>query len=291
LKPKGNPARVALQAKLKVVDRLLERADTLYPMPPAEVLPPPDPGTWNQGDTGEAYRNNLPILIELRDKQDVDFLLSRIEQDHEYIRSWAAGARKLSGFLLTKPLLGAWVIRGDGLEEWSPKHELVNRGTRMLLAQRYGRAPEWLSLGLGWQAEFDLFDTVYSFPGRRGFIFVTEHTDWDKTLRRMFRKREDPLLMTEILVSRSGRFQSEEATRSWGVAEFLVKRHPDALAPMLTALAKDMRKNGRRTEKGGGWSIVVDYEAPAEFQAELLRRYVGDDVMEELLQFMAEGAQ
>ncbi len=287
----GNPARTALGKKLKLVDKLLKRADTLYPMPPAEILPPPDPGTWTEGDTGVGYPNNLPILVEVRDVQDLGALLDRIQEDHEYIRDWAVGARQLSGFLLTKPLLGAWVVEGEGLEEWSPKHDLVNRATRLLVAQRYGRAPEWFSLGLGWQAELELFNTVYSFPGREGFIFVTEHSDWDKTLRSLFRKRKDPLPMTEIVVSRSGRFQSDEATRSWGVAEFLVKRHPDAIAPILTDLAKDMQENGRRNAADGTWSIVTDYEAPAAVQAEVLRRHAGEDVLEELLKFMARGAK
>ena len=62
LKFKGNPARTAMTKKLQLVEQLLERADTLYPMPPAEILPPPDPGTWTEGDTGVGYPNNLPIL-------------------------------------------------------------------------------------------------------------------------------------------------------------------------------------------------------------------------------------
>jgi len=291
LLPKRRPEKKALAAKLELVGDLLDRAEALYPMPPAEEAVASTPGTWTHGDTGEAHRNNLPVLIELRDQVDLHALLTRLESGHEYLREWAAGARNYSGILLTRPLLGAWLAKGGGLEEWSPKHELVNRATRLLLAQRYGRVPRWLELGLGWQAEFDLFDTAYSFPQREGFVFRTEHANWDKSLRRQFRKREAPLRMNEIHVVVDGVFRREEVTRSWGVAEFLVKRHPDAIAPLLLDLARDVRENGRRTEKGGGWSMIVDYETPAAVQEELLRRHVGEDVMEELLGFLSKGAR
>lgn len=291
MRPKGRPARSALETKLENMGKVLARADRLYPMPSSKTLPPPRPGTWTRGDTGEAPRDHLPTLIELRDVTDLHDLLDRLTQDHEYLENWAVGACKLSGFLLSKPLVGAWLVSGEGLEEWSPKHELVNRATRLLLLQRYGRMPQWFSQGLGWQAEIALLKTVYCFPGRDGFVFVIEHSDWDKDLRRLFKNHKGPLSMREIVIPRTRSFQSVDATRSWGVVEYLVRRHPEAIAPFLADLAEDRRKNGRVGKDDETWELVPTYEAAHDVQQELLRRHAGEDIMEELLKFMERGAK
>jgi len=246
---------------------------------------------WSSGSSGAAPREHLPTLIELRDVVDQKTLLADLQREHPYIARWALGASKYSGFLLSKPLVGAWLVSGDGLEEWSPKHELVNRTTRLVLARRHGLMPEWLSLGLGWQFEFNRFRTVYCYPRRDEFVFATEHSDWDKTLRQLFKKRDADLRMREILVERNAKYRGDDATRSWGVAEFLVRRHPDDLAGLLEAFSADRMQNGRTTKDDGTWELIADYETPGDLQSELMRTHLGEDVFDELLEFMRAGGK
>lgn len=327
LQRRSGSDKTRLAQKLEHLDYVLSQADRLFPMPvdaSAAVASAPGGGNsegsegpweeweqfgerissgsegegegyvwteWQSGNSGAAPREHLPTLIELRDVVDQKTLLADLQREHPYIARWAAGASKYSGFVLSQPLVGAWLVSGDGLEEWSPKHELVNRATRLLLLRRHGLMPEWLSLGLGWQFEFNRFRTVYCYPRRDEFVFATEHSDWDKTLRQLFKKRDTDLRMREILVERNAKYRANDATRSWGVAEFLVRRHPDDLAGLLEAFSADRMQNDRTTNADGTWELIPDYEAPGDLQAELLRSHLGQDVFEELLEFMRAGAK
>lgn len=277
----------AVSRKLELIDATLGRADTLFPMPSEEAPTEGEHETW----LAETERDSLPVLIELRDEEDLRSLLARIVESHPYLEPWAGAAAGYSGFTLSRPLIGVWLAQGDGLEEWNPHNELVNRLTRLLLVERYGNVPRWLDLGLAWQAEMSILKRIYCYPERSGFVSVLEHEDWGRALRGLYRERQGAFSLSEIACTRGKELDPDAAYRSWGVAEFLVMRHPDSIRPILSDLARDRLVHGRIDEADGTWKLVVGYEAPVSTQEALLRKHVGEDALEELAEFAKKGAK
>lgn len=277
----------ALSKKLELIDATLKSADACFPMPSEKTRTEAEHETW----TGEAERESLPVLIELRGAADLRELLAHIEKSHPYLEQWAKTATEYSGFTLFRPLVGAWVAEGSGLEEWSPHNELVNRLTRLLLVERYGSTPRWLDLDLAWQAEMSIMESIYCFPERSGFVSVQEHQDWDRMLRRLHKKREGAFSLSEVASTPSKEFNLDTAHRSWGVAEFLVQRYPEAISPFLLDLAQDRLVRGRIDKPDGTWELIAGYEASASTQEALLRKHIGEGALKELSEFLKNGAK
>ena len=239
----------------------------------------------------EAQPDALPVLFMLASADAMNVVRAHLAEGNEYLRAWAARAAE-NGFVLGKPLAGAWLVSGPGLEEYSPKNELVNRLTRLVLLQRYGRLPRWLSEGLAWQAENELLGSVYCFPRRNGFVFCTEHTGWGTVVQRRFAHAKEGIALPDLARIRfDGEFSLTDSQCAWVASEFLVREHPDAIAPLLLALARDRDAHHRRDLGGGRWELIPDYESPLEVQAACFEEGIGPGVWTEVTEFVRKGAK
>ncbi len=229
------------------------------------------------------------VLFIVRNESQYGDLVDALVERHAYLDEWAADTRENPGFVLGYPLTAAYVVQAAGQEEFDPKNELVNRTARLLLLRRFGELPNWVVHGWAWHVEIALRKSVYVFPYRNEFVFVTEHTDWDKDLRNRFRERDRPLRMDEFASWRRGAYSDSHARVAWGVIEFLARHHQDALSPFLERL-RVVRDRESRIDKGDGtWVRDRDYEVPMATQESLLKELVGPDVLERLVEFFIEG--
>jgi hypothetical protein len=242
--------------------------------------------------THGAQRDALPVLVLVDGDEDLALLLDFLSARHADLGGWAESGKEQAGFVLVAPLVGAWLTRGADLEEWSPLNELMNRLVRILVIQRYGRVPEWLSQGLAWDAERELMKGIYSYSRRHEFVWASEHTAWDSQLAGRFRRRDEkktPLEIAELAaLSRAG-FDAEAALLAYGGARFLTIHHPDSIAPLMAALERDREANSRLDHGDGTWTMVPDYEAPPATQAALLEELVVEDALVELTRFFKKG--
>ena len=278
-----------LVVELEVIERVFAHTDAFMPPPAAPKTRRGSSTSWTSGAVPSAQPDELPVLVWLTGAPDQRELLDTLTEQHDYLSSWFAGAGR-AGFHLSRPLIGAWPHQGHDLEEWSPRHEMVNRLTRLLILQRYGRLPEWLSQGLAWQTELTLLESVYCFPRREEFVFATEHTGWSETLHARYRHRtKEPLDLDEVSAVGHGEFNLAFARRAWGSAEFLVRKHPEAVAKILADLAADREANNRKDLGGGRWSLIADYETPLDGQRAIIERHLGEDVFEEMTAFFRTG--
>lgn len=314
--------------ELAMVGDVLARADRLFPMPsaPAQPTPPPAPpaqpepepepepgpdsgppglpglsggdaeaswqADWTEGVTLGAQRDALPTLVLVDGDEDLAKLLEFLAARHADLGAWIEEAKGQAGFVLVAPLLGAWLTHGADLEEWSPLNELVNRLLRILIVQRHGRVPEWLSQGLAWDAERELMKGIYSYSRRHEFVWASEHTAWDSQLAGHFRQRDEekePLTMPELATLTRAGFDPEGALLAYGGARFLTIHHPDSIAPLMAALARDRETNCRKVHDDGTWTMVPVYEAPASTQAALLEEIVVENAMLEMTRFFKKG--
>lgn len=232
-------------------------------------------------DTQAAESRQPIVLFELADLGDYLSLLELLKQDHPYLDAWSERAKDLAGFVLEEPLAGAWLDELEGREEWNPENELIHRVAELALLERFGRLPYWLAQGTAWQLEQRLTKGIYVFPQRSSFVSVTEHTGWDKELKRSFKKRHgEPLEMAECDLKRL-RFEPEKARVAWGLVGYLARYRPESLTLACLELARYRKANERVTAEDGSWRKRTGFEIPLAVQAEILRRAAGADLFEE----------
>ena len=186
--------------------------------------------------------------------------------------------------------MGAVVENVQGNEEWSADHEIAHRLAQLLLIRRYGRPPNWVALGFGWNVEFDLLKSIWCFPYRAEFVAERQHGGWAAELRNMFRDRgEGPLRIYDVAACRREQFDLDCAALSWGTIRFLIQHYPAALAPFLERLRVQRGQLGKTYTSYASWRIEADYEVPQEVQEEALRLAVRDDVFHLIGDWFREG--
>ncbi len=235
--------------------------------------------TWGAG-TQELDRDTITLLV-LDGESDYGEAIEHLATLAPYLDDWKDEARENLGFVLEKPLCGAWVHGGAGQEEWSPDGELVHRLSELLLARRFGRQPYWLIQGWAWHAETELRGAIYCYPYRSEFVYTVEHAAWPDDLKRLGNE-PGGLDLEEVLGLARGHWDGRAARLAFGTAAFLAREHAEALPLVL----EDLRlawDQGNRTDLGGGqWRRDPDWEAPLARQIEILQRHAGADFLSAL---------
>ena len=278
-----------LRSELKLVKDVLEWSDARFPAAALDAADVGRPGS-TEGYTGGALPDHLPVLLLVDGDEDLGAVLEHLARLAPYLASWTTEARTQNGFVLPLPLVGAYLTKDKRLKEWSPEHELLNRLTRLLLLQRFGQQPEWISQGLAWEMEWDHAGSIWSYARREGFVYASEHDSWDDRLRRAFSDRKDkPLTASELCALDRGGFEADAALVAWGASAFLARHHASELGQVLSLLAAD-RKAGARKDLGNGrWTLVPDYVTPPEKQVQILRDVLGPDVLSQMVASFVKG--
>jgi hypothetical protein len=302
-------------AALRLVAKTAAWFEALFPVPKAESAPPapvstggsaggtggipedpeaPPPGapptrdgkpasgaatssTWGSGSS-LAPDSRTAVMFVVRDEEAFGELVDALAKKQAYLAEWAATARKQPGFVLEDPLCGAYVLSAKGQEEWSPDHELVHRVAQLLLLRRFGQQPFWLTLAVGWEAEYVHDGTHYCYPYRDEFVWAVEHAAWPTDLASEFQDRADrPFDVAEVASWRRGRFEVAPARKAWGFLHVAARTHPAALTPLLADLARFRAANDRRATGPGTWERIPGYEIPSDEQARLVEKHLGRD--------------
>ena len=238
----------------------------------------PEESAVEGGGTGE-----LPwiVLFELEDLDDQLSALQVAARIAPYLEEWVRlRGENIFGFLTERPLLGAWILKVPGREEFDAGNELAHRLTRLLLQRRFGHLPHWLASGLAWRFEQNLRGDIDCFPDRDGFVAITEHDGWGSSVRTELGKASGTFDLGVVAAWSRGVYRDREAGLSWALASFLCEEHAPKLGALLAELGRENETRGRVTHADGTWERVVGYELDADVQLEVLRRHAGDDVME-----------
>ena len=217
-------------------------------------------------------------MLVLKDEKAHAEALGFLGKIETSLASWAekAGGKEL-GFVLGKPVCGAFVESAPGLKEWNPDHELLNRAVQLLLLRRDGTLPHWLAQGLAWEAEQTVFGSIWCYPHRSGFVAHTEHEAWPGQLAAELENEALTVYSVEALAAwRRGTFDAEAARHAWGIAHYLAREKKDVLGDVLEDLRALREKDGKTTHPDGSWELVPGYEVPAAAQAEILKKRCGD---------------
>jgi hypothetical protein len=255
----------------------------LAPLAPAEA---PVTSSYTWGAAGAPLDSETAVLFVVRDQRDFEALLAQLARRHGYLADWVGEVRAQQGFVLAQPLAGAYLELPEGVEEWNPENELVNRLARLCLLRRFGELPNWFVQGYAWHVELAQQGAIYCFPWRDEFVGVGEHTGWGAALARTYRERA--LAPGDFLGWRRGAYRDHEARTSWGVLEFLLAREKAQLPALLDDMRVFRDQHGRVPDGPNAWRKERDYEIPPEDQERMLRRHLGPECLVRASAFFRE---
>ncbi len=226
------------------------------------------------------------VLFSLEGPKSLASVAAHVGAAVPRLAGWASAAGQGTGFALGEPLAAGWLETVETSEVWSPENELANRLTRLLTIERFGRQPQWVAQGLAWHVEIAVCKDVYCFPYRTGFVSKKEHKSWPKRLGELMAQRGDGAIeMKELSGWSRSSWNETSAALSWGAIELLVEHYPNELPKVLEAYRALRDTDGRNTAADGSWTVIPDYEIPAERELEVLGRELGVDFLVELGKF------
>jgi hypothetical protein len=238
-------------------------------------LPPPKPSqttaapkkatTW--GSQGQPLDTQTVTLFLLRDQDDFESLLGNLAERFPFLEVWAHEAKAQMGFVLGDPLCGAYLEQPEGVEEWDPDNELVNRSARLSLLRRFGDLPNWFVQGYAWHMELALRGSIYCFPWRDEFVGVGEHNGWDKVVQDRYQSAQ--LKPGDFMGWRRGKYLDPEAKASWATCEYLLAKEPAKLPGLLDQLRVFREEHGRIQDDPSSWRRDTNYEIPTIDQHKL----------------------
>ncbi|MCB9903223.1 MAG: hypothetical protein H6831_02350 [Planctomycetes bacterium] len=264
--------------------------DKILPAPAETEGHPGEVAEWGAGSS--PLDHDTAVLFVLGDMKDQAKLLDELAAQNDYLTGWAQSAKNLVGFVLERPLVGAYLESAPDLKEWRPENELVHRLTELLFLRRFGRQPWWLQQGIAWQAEIELEKGVYCFPYRSEFIYAVEHAAWPSNVKGLYyRKGKEsvPLDLQRLTDWNRSSYDAQAAWTAWGAAHFLIHEHGDSLPTFLRDLHRYRDEHDRVDNGDGTWQRVLGYEIPVDALGEKMELHFGADVLAEAGTYLGKG--
>jgi hypothetical protein len=223
-----------------------------------------------------------PAVLVGTVEEDYVPLLDHVARIEPRIAGWAkARASQVAGFVLSEPLVAAWLDDGRGQEEWDTRHELAHRAAQLLLRRAAPQQPPWVALGFGWHVEEAVLGAIYCFPHRAGFVWAAEHTGWANRLKAAFqpsrrRSKELPatLAIEEIAAwdpmhDETG-FDAERALIAFGLVRYLGVVGQNEAAAAFGGFDAAIRSGWRVQLSETEWTTDPEYRLPPAQQEAVL---------------------
>jgi hypothetical protein len=234
---------------------------------------------------GRPDRDLAPaVLFELADARTFGAALDELAAENPYAAAWLRSvAANPIDFVLEEPVVGALAPFSGEREEWDPQNEIAHRVAHLLLVQRFGHQPHWLTVGLSWTIEQDVRGSIYCFPGRNEFVSVTDHDGWAPELASAYKPKDARAIgIADLCRLERGRFDAGAAARAWGAVRYLAEHERAALPGILSDLHTAWEAASRITQPDGTWVRRGDFDLDPETQRTILERRAGADVWQRM---------
>jgi hypothetical protein len=240
-------------------------------------------GTW-------PLETETCVMFVAHNEEDYGALLAHLGELESYLKPWLKSAGRFAGFVLEKPLIGAYIENASGMEEWDPENEVVNRVAQMLFVRRFSQQPFWLLMGLAWHMEMEIRRGIYSFPYREGFVWASEHTAWASVLRVRFgARKQEPLGLDEFAHWKRGEYIDEQAKVSFGLVRFFVRHHRMSLSAFVEELRLFRGEHSRVDLGDGTWQFKPDYRVSDADLTRLLKAHFRPSILQDAADYFRKG--
>ncbi|MEM7203518.1 MAG: hypothetical protein AAF628_24860 [Planctomycetota bacterium] len=231
--------------------------------------------------SGPVEKKGPPAVILCVKTDDFPVLLEHLGQMDSRASDWVrAMGDRVAGFVMSQPLVGAWIQDPAGVDEWNPHNELVHRVAQVLTRKEAPNLPEWLQVGLAWHVEDAVQRSIYCFPHRAGFVTSGSHTDWGLWLANHFKpsrrksQKMPPALQIEEFAHwaprREAEFDCDKAYLAFGVARYLATQHPTKMPDLWWRMTSAIEKNSKIWITDHEWRTDPEYQLPLEEQLQML---------------------
>ena len=270
-----------VRRELDLIEKTLDAFDGLVgkelPMPTAD---------WNEP------ADEVAVIVRVRDMDSMQSFVGHVASRHPYLQTWAKGNPDTMGARFWEPSVAAWIEVGLDRDEWRAENELVHQTATMLTRERFGTLPSWLEAGLAWNVELEVCRSIYSFPGRSGFVSIQEHKGWASSLKRTFQRNDEMTLVAENFDAWTpGVYDAHQAGIAWGMVAFLQEYRPDCIGSILTELGECYESGSVVTRDDGSWERIPEFCVSAEVQSEIFKCWAGEDVYEECTEYLRQGSR
>lgn len=241
-----------------------------------------EPWSYEWGAGSRPLDTGAIAVFACRGVADYTKLVEALGERRPYLARWVDETRSVLGFAIEDPLVGAFVLGADELEEWDPHGELVHRVAHLLVVRRFGTQPYWVLKGWAWWSELEIRNAIYVFPYRREWISISEHGGWDHLVRNRFEDRDEQPTIEDVTRLVRGHWDDLAAGLALSTVTCLVERRGDDFVGLLEALREAWEAGSRIDYPDGTWERDRDYRVPAAEQGAIFERVLGPKVFAEL---------
>ena len=172
---------------------------------------------------------------------------------------------------------------GAGDDEFRLGNEIAHKTAQYLVEDRFGRQPDVIRWGVGYVAEWRLFESAYQFNAG-GFVASESHFGWpEKThdwIKDRSKSKRDDFSLTHTMFTCQTPGTAEKAQQAaWGVLDHLLAKEPEDLAVMLDQLGRlhaeeDPRGESPSYEGEGGATLEACSAVVDELKTKTLLKHL-----------------
>lgn len=233
------------------------------------------------------YSEPEPVIVIACDEGDFELVRDTLaELNSKPERSDPYGCDDLDLFV------SVFVEEPEGVTRWSSGNALTHHLTQALLAERFGRLPEWFCEGLACHMEQELTGRLSALPHRPKDLGRTTADGWSRELKARFKKDKDqPVNLVALARFRSLTWEETTLSEATGLVAFLATHHSDSFAPFTADLAMNVDIVCSGVQTDGSVNPLEGTYLTQTTQGELLASHFGATVLDECARSFRSGGR
>ena len=233
------------------------------------------------------FSNPEPVIIIACDDEDFELVqkaLAELQSQPERLDPYGSDDLDL--------LVSVFVEEPKDVTRWNSGNALTHHLTRVLLAERFGRLPEWFCEGLACHMEKELTGRLSALPHRPRELERTTADGWDRELKARYnRDKQQSVSMVALARFRCLAWEETTLSEATGLIAFLAEHHTEELAPFTANLAMKVDIVCSGVDTDGSVNPLEGTYLTQTIQAELLTKHFGPRVLDECARSFRSGGR